>query len=62
MINLKKIIEKTSYIIINNKLFIRGNNKFIRVKQKLPEYINDIDELDNYDFLYKKKQNKTKTY
>ena len=59
MINLKKIIEKTSYVIVNNKLFIRGNNnKFLRIKQKLPEFINDIEELDNYDYLYKKKKTK----
>ena len=50
MNNVLKIFNKTSYIFMNNKLYIKNkNNSFIRIKQKLPEFINNIDDLKNYD-------------
>ena len=45
-----KLFNKIPYIFINNKLYIKNkNNSFIRIKQKLPEFINDIDDLKKYD-------------
>ena len=45
-----KIFNKTPYIFINNKLYIKNkNNNFIRIKQKLPEFIDDISDLKKYD-------------
>ena len=43
-------------IFINNKLYVRGyNDNFIRVKQKLPDFIEDIEELETYDIDFKPK-------
>ncbi len=54
MKNLIKLIKQSSYMFVNKKLYIKdNNNKFIRIKQKLPEFIEDIDELKEYDIKYK---------
>ena len=51
--NLKKIPEGIHYIFMGHKLYIRNNtNNFVRVKQRLPEYISDIEELKKYDVDY----------
>ena len=48
-----KNLQRSSYIFVNNRLYIRDFNKdFIRVKQKLPEFIDDINELKKYDIEY----------
>lgn len=48
-----KLIKQSNYIFVNNKLYIRNyNDKFIRIKQKLPEFISDIDDLIGYDLNY----------
>tara|TARA_B100000401_G_C52401877_1_gene529267 strand:- start:50 stop:214 length:165 start_codon:yes stop_codon:yes gene_type:complete len=43
-------INKMPFIFVNNKLFIKNaDNKFIRIKQKIPEFIDDIEDLKKYD-------------
>ena len=50
---LLRSINKIPYIFVNNKLFIKNtDNKFIRIKQKLPEFIDDIQDLKKYDVKY----------
>ena len=50
-----KLIVKPTHVIINNQLFIKINKQnYIRVKQKLPEFIEDITELQKYDYHFKK--------
>ena len=61
---MKKIIKvlnkHTQYIILeNNKLYLKKNNvTLMRIRQKLPEYIADIDELKRYDYKFSKNKKK----
>ena len=55
MVYLKRFLYKNSYLFFNNRLYIKNrNNDFIRIKQKLPEFIEDIDDLKKYDYFYLK--------
>ncbi len=50
-----QLIVRPTHVFINNKLFIKVNNQnYIRVKQKLPEFIEDVTELKKYDYHFKK--------
>ena len=58
MKNLSNLIKQSQYIFLNNKLFIRNNSGiFVRIKQKLPEFIDNKDELKEYDYKYSKNKN-----
>ena len=58
MKNLSNLIKQSQYIFLNNKLFIRNNSGiFVRIKQKLPEFIDNIDELKEYDYEFSKNKN-----
>ena len=52
----KVLCKHIQYIILeNNKLYLKKNNgKLMRIRQKLPEYIDDIDELKKYDYEFSK--------
>ena len=53
----KNIFKKNSIILFNNKLYyINHKYQNIRLKQKLPEFINNINELKKYDINFKKKK------
>ena len=44
------------YKFMDNKLFILNNQRqYIYVKQKLPEFIDNIDILSGYDIQYKRR-------
>jgi len=50
-----QLIVRPTHVFINNKLFIKvSNQNYIRVKQKLPEFIEDVTELKKYDYHFKK--------
>ena len=52
-----KLIKQSSYIFVNNKLYVNTyNNKYVRIKQRLPEFISDVEELKKYDIDYRKKK------
>lgn len=52
-----------SYKMIGNRLYILTHNGlYQRVKQKLPEYISCISELEKYDYQYSNKPGKPEYY
>ena len=58
MKTLSNLIKHSQYIFSNNKLFVRNKQgMFVRINQKLPEFIDNIDELKKYDYEFSKNKN-----